>query len=153
LKLYLVRHARAGRRQGWSGPDDLRPLSKVGRRQTAALLARFEEREIRRIVSSPYVRCRQSVEPLASARRLPVELSDALTEGALVVETLRLIEKVSDQPTVLCSHGDVIEALLDHLREQRVPLKGGKHLPKGSTWAFDVEDGTIVAGRYEPPPD
>ena len=99
------------------------------------------------------MRCRQSVEPLAAQRRLPVELSDALTEGASLSETLRLIEKVSDQPAVICTHGDVIEAVLDHLREQGVKLKGGRQFAKGSTWVLEVEDANVVFGRYLPAPN
>lgn len=99
------------------------------------------------------MRCRETVEPLAADRKLPVEVFDALAEGASVVDMVRLLEKVADRPTVLCAHGDVIQALLDHLRAQGVRLKGRKHAPKGSTWVLDVKAGTVVAGRYEPPPD
>ena len=55
------------------------------------------------------MRCVQSVEPVAAERGLPVEVSDALVEGTPVDEILRLIEKVSDRPSVLCTHGEVIE--------------------------------------------
>ena len=151
--MYLVRHARAGRRQGWQGPDDLRPLSKVGRRQSAALVAHLDGRPVHRVVSSPFVRCRQTVEPLAAHCHLPVEISDALGEGAAVLDAIRLVEKVSDRPTVLCTHGDVIEGVLDHLHKQGVPLKGGRRFAKGSTWVLHVEAGDIRSGRYEPPPD
>lgn len=151
--MYLLRHARAGRRQGWKGPDDLRPLSKVGRRQSESILATFGDRPVARIVSSPYVRCRQTVEPLAAKLHRPVELSDALAEGAPVLDAIRVIEKVSDRPTVLCTHGDVIEAVLEHLHEQGVPLKGARRFPKGSTWVLHVVAGDIRGGRYEPPPD
>jgi phosphohistidine phosphatase SixA len=151
--VYLVRHARAGRRQGWKGPDDLRPLSKVGRRQSDSIVAAFEDRTVERIISSPYVRCRQTVEPLAATHHQPVELADALAEGAPALDAIRLVEKVSDRPTVLCTHGDVIEAVLDHLREQGVPLKGGRRFAKGSTWVLHVVAGDIRGGRYEPPPD
>ncbi len=125
----------------------------MGRRQTDALVAQLQHATIARIVSSPYVRSRQTVEPLAAERGLPVELSDALTEGAALSETLRLIEKVSDQPTVLCTHGDVIEAVLHHLREQGVKLKGGRRFAKGSTWVLEVEDGNVTSGRYQPAPN
>src|SRR5918999_450072 len=37
MTTYLVRHAKAGDRSQWDGPDDLRPLSKVGRRQAVGL--------------------------------------------------------------------------------------------------------------------
>ena len=76
MTVYLVRHARAGRRSAWKGDDRLRPLSKVGRRQAAALVDLLVEvsgdREIEEILSSPYVRCRQSVDPLAKRLGLKV---------------------------------------------------------------------------------
>ena len=36
-ELHLVRHGKAGRRDQWDGPDDLRPLSNTGQRQAAAI--------------------------------------------------------------------------------------------------------------------
>ena len=151
MTVFLVRHAKAGSRSRWRGPDDLRPLIKAGRRQADALVTLLGSEGITRIVSSPYVRCRQTVEPLAEALRVPVDLADALTEGATVIEALRLIEKVGTEPSVLCSHGDVIGALLDHFEQGGVQVVGDA-FEKGSTWALDVEAGTVVAARYLAPP-
>lgn len=151
MTVYVVRHAKAGSRSSWSGPDDLRPLTKAGRRQADALVELLGDVGITRIVSSPYVRCRQTVEPLAQRTRLPVDLSDALAEGAPLAEVLRLIEKVSDEPAALCTHGDVIDALLDHLRDHEVPVVGDAS-EKGSTWALETHSGTVVAARYLEPP-
>jgi phosphohistidine phosphatase SixA len=103
-------------------------------------------------VSSPFVRCRQTVEPLAELVRRPVDLADALAEGATLTEILRLIEKVGDEQAVLCSHGDVIGALLEHLRERPGVRMEGDAFEKGSTWALDVESGAVVAARYVEPP-
>jgi 8-oxo-dGTP diphosphatase len=151
LIVYVVRHARAGRRSAWKGPDDLRPLTKAGRRQADALVELLAGEGVTRIVSSPYVRCRQTVEPLAQRLRVPVDLSDSLAEGSPLREVLRLVEKVSDEQAVLCAHGDEIGALLDHLREHQVPVAGDKY-EKGSTWALDVHEGTITGARYFAPP-
>jgi phosphohistidine phosphatase SixA len=151
MTVFLVRHAKAGSRSGFDGPDDLRPLIKAGRRQAEALVDVLQSATVTRIVSSPYVRCRQTVEPLAESLRLPVDLADALAEGALVAEALRLVEKVSDDQTVLCSHGDVIGALLDHLRAAGTRVEGDA-FEKGSTWALEVEAGTVVTARYLAPP-
>jgi len=68
--MYLVRHAKAGSRSAWSGPDDLRPLTKTGRRQADALGDLLAERRVTRVVSSPSVRCRQTVEPLETRAEL-----------------------------------------------------------------------------------
>jgi broad specificity phosphatase PhoE len=106
---------------------------------------------IARVLSSPYARCVQTVEPLAKKLGVPVEVASELAEGTLLSDVLRLIEKVADEPSVLCTHGDVVENLLRHLGERRVALEGGFVFAKGSTWVFDAEDGEIVRGRYLPP--
>jgi broad specificity phosphatase PhoE len=97
------------------------------------------------------VRCVESVAPLAESRGLPVEEVDALAEGTPLDQVLRLVEKVADKPTVLCTHGDVVGDLLSRL-DGREPLDAGRVFPKGSTWVLDVEGGDIVHGRYLPPP-
>jgi 8-oxo-dGTP diphosphatase len=157
LKLYLVRHAKAGSRSAWNGPDEERPLSKAGRRQAAALAKLLRDEPIGHIVSSAYVRCRETVAPLVERLGLPVEDADALSEGAPLSEALRLIDKVSDKPTVLCTHGDVIGELLHHWASQHVRLDAGDdaapselRFPKGSTWVLDVEDGQVVRGHFLP---
>lgn len=151
LSVYLLRHAKAGSRQRWDGPDDLRPLNAAGRAQARAIVAQHGGLGITRIVSSPYVRCRQTVEPLAQQLRLPVDLSDALAEGAPLAEALRLLEKVVDQTALVCSHGDVIGDLLRHVQRLGVPLDEDR-LEKGSTWALHVDEGAVVEARYLPPP-
>lgn len=155
MTIHLLRHARAGRRSAWTGDDDQRPLTKVGRRQAGGLVARLEDRGITRIVASPYVRCRQSVEPLANRLRIPVDLSDALAEGAALDEILRLVEKVGDEDTVLCTHGDVMLALLGHLRAEGIKVRRRNGLPpveKGSVWELATRRGTIVRATYHGPP-
>ncbi len=77
----VVRHAKAGERGTWLGPDGERPLTRRGRKQAQRLVERFRGLEISRIVSSPFVRCVQTVEPLAGRRGLPVETTDELAEG------------------------------------------------------------------------
>lgn len=152
MSVYLVRHAKAGSRRDFTGDDDLRPLSKPGRRQADAVVDALATFGIVQIVSSPFLRCRQSVEPLAARLRLPVDLSDALAEGAGLTGALRLVEKVADRPTVVCSHGDVIGNLLSHFARQGVHLDENR-IEKCSIWALDTEHGAVIAARYLPPPE
>lgn len=104
----VVRHASAGDRSRWAGDDRLRPLDERGRRQAAELVEELRPLKIRRIVSSPYARCVQTVEPLAEELGLEVELDNRLAEGAgsAAAELLR------DAGVVACTHGDVIHDLL-----------------------------------------
>src|SRR5262249_22730483 len=118
--------------------------------QAEALVTELVDRGITRIVSSPYVRCRQTVDPLGQRLRLPVELSDALTEGATITDTMRLVDKVSGEHTVLCTHGDVVGNLLDALAGNGVSLSHHK-LEKGSTWVLDTADDEITRATYLPP--
>ena len=152
-----MRHAKAGSRSSWDGADEERPLSKAGRRQAAALAKLLRDEPIGRVVSSSYVRCRETVEPLAEHLGRRVEDADGLSEGAPLSEALRLLDKVSDKPTVLCTHGDVIGDLLHHFAGQNVRLDAGDdaapselRFPKGSTWVLDIEEGEVVRGRYLP---
>jgi len=138
--VYLVRHARAGHRETWEGDDDrLRPLDKRGLKQAEALVAQLGERDFSRILSSPYTRCVQSVEPLAAARGLQVEAVDALAEGAGEAAALELFRGL-DSPAVASVHGDLAWDLL------------GETLKKGGTAVLDVGDDQVdVLERLDPP--
>jgi 8-oxo-dGTP diphosphatase len=149
VTIYLVRHAKAGSRREWSGDDDLRPLSPGGHAQAEQLVPALAGCGITRIVSSAYVRCRQTVDPLGQQLRLPVELADALAEGAGVTDTVRLLEKVMGENSVLCTHGDVVGNVLDHLEQHGVALPHHR-LEKGSTWVLDTHDGEVTGATYLP---
>jgi 8-oxo-dGTP pyrophosphatase MutT (NUDIX family)/phosphohistidine phosphatase SixA len=111
LQVVLLRHARAGERDEWDGDDRLRPLDEKGFRQADELVTPLLELGVRNVFSSPYLRCTQTVEPLARALDVRMELADELAEGASRSETLRLLESAT-AATVFCTHGDVIDNVL-----------------------------------------
>jgi broad specificity phosphatase PhoE len=151
VTVYLVRHARAGSRGRWKGDDKLRPLSKVGRAQAEGIAEQLAHEPIDVIVSSPYLRCTATVAPLAAKLGLEVETADALAEGARLSQALRLFEKVQDRDAVLCTHGDVMQDLLDHFGRHGVKLRDHR-MEKGSVWVFEIEDDKVRRARYVPPP-
>ena len=65
MAVLVVRHAKAGDRSSWPGADRDRPLSGKGRRQAEALVDTLSDWKPVRILSSPFARCVQTVEPLA----------------------------------------------------------------------------------------
>lgn len=148
MTVYVVRHAKAGDREEWKGDDRLRPLTKPGWRQADALVEILEDRPIDRILSSPYVRCRQSVEPLAKARRLPVEPSAELEEGAGGASIIRLIKRYAGQNVVLCTHGDLVEDLLGRLVDQGIISRRQASNEKGGTWVLEAKNGTVSHATY-----
>ena len=145
---YLVRHAKAGSRERWTAPDRERPLSDAGKQQALALVELIGT-GVRSVKSSPFLRCVETVAPLAAARGLQLHEESGLAEGAGPEWAMR---ELAAAGSVLCTHGDVIAELVRLLNEQRVPMQGGLQWAKAGTWALEVAGGRIVAGRYLPPP-
>ncbi len=147
---YLVRHAEAGSRERWTAPDPDRPLTEPGRIQAAALVGLIGP-GVRSVLSSPYVRCVETVAPLAGALGLRLEEDDRLAEGA--DPSWAMGRLASTGGVVLCTHGDIVASVVTSLAGANVPLVGGLQWAKAGTWAFDVSARRIVCGRYLPPPD
>lgn len=150
--IYLVRHAKAGSRAQWEGPDESRPLSKSGKRQAEALIDRLAAFSIARIASSPAVRCLETVGPLAKQRGLTVEPVDALVEGSDGDDVLDYITAHADPPTVICTHGDVVGDVLTRLVDQGLAVESETRWEKGSAWVLDFDGESFLYGRYLPPP-
>src|SRR5438477_840471 len=149
----LVRHARAGSRKGWEGPDVERPLSKKGRRQADGLVDMLEPYGVKRILSSPYVRCAQTVEPLAEALGLEIEASPELAEGAPVAAAVDIVRQHAGTMAVFCTHGDIVPAVLDELaKDGGIALPPDYDYAKGSVWEVEETDGRATAARYLPAP-
>ena len=142
MAVLLVRHAEAGDRDRWDGPDEERPLTAEGQAQAEGLPEALAGYDVDRVLSSPALRCTQTVEPLAAAAGLPVEPADDLAEGSGPV-ALRRVRSLLDGPTtVLCTHGDVVEEVLDALGVGR-----SEETEKGATWALGPGE-----ALYLPPP-
>lgn len=171
----LVRHAQAGARSDWHrGPDHERPLSARGREQAQQLTEELLVGDpIAALHTSPLVRCRQTLEPLARATGLPLVEEEALAEasGVPVVDAgslwvasawlagraVALIDRlVAAHPhgrIVCCSHGDVVPALLALLTGREGLAVTDVHLPKGARATLTFADGRCVdlAGVAAPP--
>jgi broad specificity phosphatase PhoE/8-oxo-dGTP pyrophosphatase MutT (NUDIX family) len=155
VPVYLVRHAKAGNRQAWQGSDRTRPLTEEGRGQAVQLVSLLGTGPLTRLLSSPFLRCMQTLEPLAQARRMTIDASEALAEGADPDGALNLLATAAqDGPAVLCTHGDVVVAVVERLLDRGVELKGRKpaDYKKGSSWELEIQDGVFVSARYLPPP-
>ena len=153
MTIYLVRHAKAGERHAWNDDDELRPLSARGHMQARGLLEVLAGARYERVLSSPYVRCLETVVPLAGARRIAIEPTDALAEGASLEEALSLVRKHAAHGAVLCTHGDVMPMLLEHYASQGVDLRTGPQFPKGCTWVLETDaTNEVRSAEYIPPP-
>lgn len=154
VALYVVRHAKAGNRGEWEGPDSLRPLSRKGHKQAERLADQLADRGIKRVASSPYVRCVETVQPLAARLGVTVETDDALAEGARTEDIVRLARELMPENAVVCTHGDMGPALIEALRRSD-GLAVPRHFQfaKGSTWVLEPDGhGHFRKGVYLPAP-
>ncbi len=149
---YFIRHAKAGSRSHWDQEDRDRPLSKSGVKQAEALVSVLSPYPVSAVFSSPYLRCVQTVEPLARAHRLAVRETPSLAEGAGLKGAFRFIEDPKLGDAALCTHGDVIQELVDDLIRRRIVKASQGGLDKGSTWVVEVEKDSPVRARYIPAP-
>jgi 8-oxo-dGTP diphosphatase len=151
MPVYLVRHAKAGDRHDYDGPDRDRPLTRAGRAQADALAARLGPEPVTRLLSSPYVRCRQTLEPLADRAHLEIEDCDALAEGARFEPVLDLLAALPDH-AVLCSHGDLIPDVVAALQRRGADIEGEPDWRKAATWVLEREGHAIARARAIAPP-
>lgn len=151
-EVYVVRHAKAGERRLWTDDDLDRPLSKKGWKQSEALARRLARLEPTTLLSSPYVRCVQTLEPLGRRSGLPIEVEARLAEDEPVEPVLELLAEVADG-AVLCSHGDIIPATIDALRLTGTEIRTPVDWRKASVWVLRRNKRCqIVTATVWPPP-
>ena len=156
VRMLLVRHGHAGTKEGWAQDDRRRPLDARGRRQAAHLVEVLVPLGPTRLVSSPYLRCRQTLEPLSAKTGDRIECDEALVPDA-GARTMALVRRLARSPSsngvVLCTHGEVMGDVLSVLADQD-GLRLRRRPPglKGCVWVIEFEAGTAVRARYLAPP-
>jgi 8-oxo-dGTP diphosphatase len=119
--LALVRHAKAVPRSQWTDPDDqLRPLDQQGRQRAGVIAPLLAAYGVRRLVSSPSVRCADTVQPYAVRLGRRLRLKEGLSEEGYEADPTQAMRHLHallrrGAPAVLCSHGPVLPDLLDEL--------------------------------------
>lgn len=119
--LVVVRHAKARPRTSWRADDPLRPLDARGIAQSRALVPLLGAFGISRLVSSPSVRCVDTLRPYAASTGLPLKLREGLSEEGFATDPDRAVHHLRraverGRPVALCSHGPVLPTLLETLR-------------------------------------
>ena len=105
MPLLLVRHASAGDRTTWEGDDRQRPLDKKGLRDADALVALLAAFGVEAILTSPYVRCVETVRPLAEARNLELDVREELGEERQWEDGHDLVRSLARRNVAVCGHG------------------------------------------------
>lgn len=137
-QIILLRHARAGRKLADRSKDFERGLDRKGR-EVALRLPDVIEGHVHpeTIVSSPFRRCMQTVQPLAADLDLRIMEDERFASGSSA-KSVR--QAFLDLPTnsVVSTHGEVIARLFD----ERVKCA------KGAFWVVERQDMKFSPLRY-----
>jgi 8-oxo-(d)GTP phosphatase len=118
--LVFVRHAKARARSTWKDADPVRPLNALGRARAAALVPILAAFGVTRVVTSPSVRCLDTILPYAVATGYGTHIKVGLSEEGFAKRPRRATHHLRQllergEPAVLCSHGPVLPVLLEQL--------------------------------------
>ena len=149
--MILVRHARAGNKANWDRDDELRPLTERGVIQAVSLVRSLADDDVSVVWSSPSVRCRQTVEPLAAARGVTVQDQALLAKDARVEALLAWLLANSTAPWAVCTHGEVVRALLDAGRSTGLIDAPARVTEKGAAWRVKPRPDAGAELQYLPP--
>ena len=144
MTIYMVRHAWAEDRDDAIYPnDDLRPLSRKGRKRFRKMARRLAKRgfDVAHIATSPLVRCRQTADILAeyaASEPLIIEL-DALRPGSQLEPLIEWTRKQEGRDVAWVGHAPDVDDLA-------AALVGDRQ----ATVQFDK--GAVAAIEFENPP-
>jgi 2,3-bisphosphoglycerate-dependent phosphoglycerate mutase len=120
-KIFLIRHCEA------QGQPAQAPLTNKGHTQAIALSEFFRDIPIDRIISSPFKRTIQSIEPLAKRLNLEIETNDLLTERVLSSQNL----------------SDWLEKLRDTFDDLELKFEGGESSNEAMKRIVEVVEGAF----------
>ncbi|WP_319462174.1 bifunctional NUDIX hydrolase/histidine phosphatase family protein [Micromonospora sp. RTP1Z1] len=146
----LVRHAHAGKRGTWSGPDTGRPLDATGWAQAQALAGLVALVRPVRLLSASARRCLQTLDPAAALLDLPIEVVGDFDEPkpgqqpeecALAAAACLAALAAAGEPVAVCSQGRVLPAALERLAGRA----GDFTTPKGGGWLLAFTGDRLLA--------
>jgi len=126
-------------------------LSQRGLLQAASLVGTLAADPVDAVWSSPAIRCRQTVEPLAAARGLAVHDNDLLGKNARIDALLLWLLAHEHDPWILCTHGEVFKALLVAGRSAGLVTAPARVTEKGAAWRVTRGTDAPLELEYLPP--
>lgn len=167
MRLYILRHGRAGDRETWQGDDRLRPLTEDGKERTVAAARGLAALGVRPdvILTSPYTRAAQTAELTAATLAGMGARSNAADHDHQVGEVTEepalasgaTLERVAPALAQRAGVGDVL--LVGHepdLSGIIAALIGGNHgaarveMKKGACCRVDIPAGALRKAEQAP---
>ena len=148
--LIMLRHAKAVKRDDWNGDDGDRPLDIIGQRQAKQLPSSLLPYAIKEAHSSTAIRCLETIGPLVDSLRIPLKVSEDLSEYGYAREKDMAHEYVEELvnrnvSALVCSHNPIIPKLVKRLIGKQNFKELDGTLNPGDAWVLLHRDGEIVA--------
>jgi phosphohistidine phosphatase len=122
-RVYLVRHAKA---EPNAGDDTARRITPDGRARFVRLLAALGGRlAVSRVVTSPFVRARETAELLARATGAPLEEDPRLASGASEGGELLALARTAPPGTAFVGHNPELAEAVARAAGRDVEVKPG----------------------------
>lgn len=124
----LLRHAKATPRGQWPKDEAHRPLLPLGEEQAKAIVPILAAYGIKKVVSSPWARCANTVMPYVRKKGLKLIERGQLTEFGNAngpQRTAKTVEKLlaTGSAAVLCSHRPALPTILDTISKNATPAQ------------------------------
>lgn len=124
--LIILRHAHATPRADYTGEDGKRPLLPEGKKQAKELISLLSAYGPKRVYTSPWKRCKDTIAPYAKAKKYKIIERGALTErgSALGPARARKVAKKLFQDarsSVLCTHRPTLPSITEQLASYAEP--------------------------------
>lgn len=171
-------HLDAVDRKEWTGVPDDRPLTSLGHKQGERIAQTLAAAPIDALVSSPALRCRQSLEALAATSGLDVAvmpgfrdtlgyrapegwgsgdradpLGGAQSAGSAFAALTELQERYRSGRVILCSYGDIIPALLAFISGRYGVDMPPRSRKKGAVFTVELDGEHAKLATRDAPPD
>lgn len=180
LALDIFIHLETADRKQWTGASDDRPLTDLGRRQGERMAELLGTTPIAALVSSPALRCRQSLQALATRTGLTVEvvagfkdtggyqapagwrnadkpgpdpLGGAQSAGSAFAALTEIQGRFPHGRVVLCSYGDIVPALLAFLSGAYGAEMPPRNNKKGAIFTVHIDGTSATLESRDAPVD
>ena len=138
----IVRHGKAVPRKEWTGRDADRPITPKGAAASYALARELVAFAPDLALSSPWVRCVQTLRPYTDEANMHLTTAGCLTESAFKRNPTQAVKWMDDQmadllslgdrTAMVCMHRPVLGGIFEHLRGLCNSKGMAKRLPEGS---------------------
>lgn len=151
-RVLYVRHAKAHDRKGWAGDDNLRPLSKKGRRQSEMLVSELEGYRSQKLTSAAPERCLHTAQPMAQDLDLELSVDANLGDDGWKENAQHALDAFAAAATApvstIVAQGTVIPGIVSRLCAGSDIEVEDMRVKKSSTWVLHFKGDTLLGLDY-----